>query len=231
MMLQQKHINSIIEHELSSIDGKMESIRRYFDMGLMPESEILERSVEIAENAEISLARTLQRLCTEENMAWDQGEWDCLRNTILEHCRLKTVPCEYHPADLGFDELTVSFFISRGGLDRLDEMYAHPDPIGKTFLLKLQLKNKDSFVWVDYRFEVTDVSDVCDDNRSYKKYKGIGMFPGYCGEAAIEITETDDRLLPVLYQKVYPVPDDPVWQRKKEETVTGYRYITVIPDT
>ena len=228
-MMKQKHISLVIEHELSSIDGKMKSIRRSFDMGLMPESEVLERSIEIAEKAETTLSRFLHRLCAEENIAWDQGEWDCLRNSILEHCRLKTVPYEYHPTDLGFDEFMGSFFISRGGLDRLDEMYAHPDPIGKTFLLKLQLKNKESFVWVDYRFEVTAASDVRDDTRSYKKYEGIGMLPGYCGEATIEITEKDGRLLPVLYQKVYPVPDDPVWQRKKEETVTGYRYTTEIP--
>lgn len=230
-MLKQKQIRPIIEKSFSSIDENMERIQRAFDLGLMPKTEVLDRSVEIAENAETSLSRTLYRFCTEENISWDQVEWDHLRNAILKHCKLRPVPYEYHPVDLGFDEITESFLISHGGLGRLQELYVHPDPIGKTFLLKLKLKNKVSFVWVDYRFEVTSVDNAGDDNRTLKRFEGIGRFPGYHGDATIDITETDDLLLTSLYQKVYPVPDDPIWLQRKEETITGYLYTTELPGT
>lgn len=230
-MLKHKQINSIIESELSSIDEKMERICRYFNMGFMPESQVLTKSIGIAKNAETTLGKTLDRLCAEENISWDQEEWDCLRSAIFEHCKLKLVPYEYHPFDLGFDELTGSFLISHGGLDRLDEMNAHPNPVGKRFLLKLKLKCEDSYVWVDYQFEVTNVTNICDDNQPDKRFEGIGKLPGYRGEATLDITQKDGRLMASLYQKVYPIPDDPIWQCKKEETVTCYRYTSEIVDT
>ena len=223
-MLNQERIHNAVEEALAYAGDGLQQVRRAHDRGLIAKNQVLGRAVQIAQETEASLNETIREICSEEDIPWDQAEWDGLKKTILSACGLQLVPYEYHPRDPGFDPLTESMYVIKDRLIYLDELYLHPNPVGQTFLMKLKLKNGDDFVWVDYKFEVIGVSAGTGDWEGYRKFDGHGSFPGYSGEANINITERCGALRSVLFQKTYPQSDDPVWQKKKEETAVGYRY-------
>ena len=223
-MLRQERIHNAVGEALTSAGSSLRQVRRAYDQGLIAKNEVLGRAVQIAQETEASLNKTIREICSEDNIPWDPAEWDGLKKTILSACGLQLVPYEYHPRDPGFDLLTESMYVIKDRLIYLDELYLHPDPVGKIFRMKLKLKNGDDFVWVDYRFEVIGVSAGTGDWEGYRIFDGHGSFPGYSGEASINITERCGALRSVLFQKTYPQPDDPVWQKRKAETAVGYRY-------
>ncbi len=223
-MLNQERIHNAVKEALAYAGDVLQQVRRAHDRGLIAKNKVLSRAVQIAQETEASLNDTIRRICSEEDIPWDQAEWDSLKKAILSACGLQLVPYEYHPRDPGFDLLTESMYVIKDRLIYLDELYLHPDPAGKTFRMKLKLKNGDGFVWVDYKFEVIGVSAGTGDWEGYRKFDGHGRFPGYSGEATINITERCGALRSVLFQKTYPQHDDPVWQRRKAETAVGYRY-------
>ena len=223
-MLNQERIHNAVKEALANAGDGLQQVRRAYDQGLIAKNEVLGRAVQIAQETEASLNKTIREICSEDNIPWDQAEWDGLKKTILSACGLQLVPYEYHPRDPGFDPLTESMYVIKDRLIYLDELYLHPNPVGQTFLMKLKLKSGDDFVWVDYKFEVIGVSAGTGDWEGYRKFDGHGSFPGYSGEANINITERCGALRSVLFQKTYPQHDDPVWQRRKAETAVGYRY-------
>ena len=223
-MLNQERIHNAVEEALANAGDVLQQVRRAYDQGLIAKNEVLGRAVQIAQETEASLNKTIREICSEDNIPWDPAEWDGLKKTILSACGLQLVPYEYHPRDPGFDLLTESMYVIKDRLIYLDELYLHPDPVGKTFRMKLKLENGDGFAWVDYLFEAKGVSAGTGKWEGYRTFEGHGRFPGYAGEANIHITERCSALRSVLVQKTYPQPDDPIWQRRKQETVTGSQY-------
>ena len=223
-MLEQTRMQIAVEDALASAGRRVQLERKLFDLGLLLEEDLRDLCVQVFQKTVRTLDEQLHLICDKESIPWDQGEWEDLKQQILALCGLRVVPYEYDPVDLGFDELAESMYILEHRLLFLDELFLHPDPVGKTFQMILKLKNGDGFTWVDYQFEVTGVSEGTGDRKGFRILKGRGSFPGYAGEASIHITDRGGRLLSVLYQKTYRQPDDPIWQQRKNEPATGYRY-------
>ena len=223
-MLRQERIHNAVGEALTSAGSSLRQVRLAYDSGLIAKAGALDRMIQVAQETEAALDETIRAICDEEDIHWDQAEWDDLKQSIMSACGLKLVPYEYHPYDPGFDVLTESMYIIKDRLTYLDELYLHPDPVGKTFRMKLKLENGDGFAWVDYLFEVKGVSAGTGKWEGYRTFEGHGRFPGYAGEANIHITERCSALRSVLVQKTYPQPDDPIWQRRQQETVTGSQY-------
>ena len=211
------HGHESIETLLANIQQEAEQLHRNMDkayrMGLVDDDGICQKRAEF-------YSRKLQQIGRD----LDENEYRFLREQLLEICKLRLVPYEYHPADLGFDQLSTGFLIFTQRLGNLEEMYHHPEPVGKKFPLKMKLKNKGEFVWVDYTFSVMEVKAGTEGWAGYRGFYGTGSIPGYNIGGDLYIKEDDHRLRSVFLAKVYADWKDPIWKTEKETTETEYRF-------
>lgn len=221
-MIENKEIYNKLEEYLASAEEYFCRMDEFRNRGLYRDDDLLTSLCSHLHLEGIKLSDEINKICLKENVAWSENEWQDIENELMKAYRLRWVPFQFFPADIGFDELHEGVHVFQDRIRGLEELYFHSEPIGKKFDLELELTNGDGTVWVDYKISVRRVYAGQDRWKGYKTFEGTGRFPGYGGEVGINIKETDYKLHSCAYQKVYVQSSDPIWSNRKKEPEIRY---------
>ena len=148
-------MNDLYHELLKEYCRKLESANECFlglyAQGFMSKDE-LRRSRENEYDRYLSnITDDAEKRCKEQGISFDSNEFSRMASVLAEEraavmrkaIGLKLVPYQYHPADLGFDELVDDgTYIMNNRIVGVGRVYDDPDPVNKSFDLSIMLGNE-----------------------------------------------------------------------------------------
>lgn len=204
------------EQRLFFCKSRNENALGKFQKGYLTEEELLGERQQVLADVMRSC-----RISDEERLELEQA------------CGLEREETIYYPPDLGFDLPVHGGLYTFRKLGEVRKLLESPEPVGKEFILKLQLpcSEKKVSAEVNLSFAVYDMAEGKDNYAGWKEYRGAGHFAGYHGEGQLYLrfSESEENgVESVLYQKCYRDFSDPAWQVRKTIPEKSFRYRNVL---
>ena len=236
-------MNDLYHELLKEYCRKLESANEYFlglyAQGFMSKDE-LRRSRENEYDRYLSnITDDAEKRCKEQGISFDSNEFSRMASVLAEEraavmrkaIGLKLVPYQYHPADLGFDELIDDgTYIMNNRIVGVGCVYDDPDPVNKSFDLSIKLDNEGGIAEVPCRLTVDSIKVIESDGLTRKELRGYYRFTGYCGRAILQVVRVNDEYLSKSYLDTNKNRNDPVWNKPKTTWATGYKYANIEDD-